>query len=64
MEGKENEVFTFQYGQIYYATSGVISTQGQTFTFQYGQIYYTNISCVFNNTNAIYIPIWLDLLYA
>ena len=32
------------------------------FTFQYGQIYYTNISNIFDLIDAIYIPIWLDLL--
>ena len=35
---------------------------GIKFTFQYGQIYYANISNLLNGFNAIYIPIWLDLL--
>ena len=34
------------------------------FTFQYGQIYYLVLDCVSNRETSIYIPIWLDLLFA
>ena len=34
-----------------------------TFTFQYGQIYYDGNYWIYNSNKAIYIPIWLDLLY-
>ena len=33
------------------------------FTFQYGQIYYYHKRDMKAETTAIYIPIWLDLLY-
>ena len=34
------------------------------FTFQYGQIYYKQLTIQSRDLNSIYIPIWLDLLYA
>ena len=55
-------VFTFQYGQIYYAVGNLKNTENREFTFQYGQIYYSINDIEFTQATTIYIPIWLDLL--
>ena len=38
------------------------NTNEKEFTFQYGQIYYSWENMVQKWNEAIYIPIWLDLL--
>ena len=58
------DVFTFQYGQIYYYYRSEDYYLICLFTFQYGQIYYSNNSKKTIIKNIIYIPIWLDLLSA
>ena len=40
-----------------------ISQGINAFTFQYGQIYYAFALQLYAEMNAIYIPIWLDLLF-
>ena len=56
--------FTFQYGQIYYKQKTIIKHLQIFFTFQYGQIYYKSKNIRFSARHSLYIPIWLDLLYA
>ena len=41
-----------------------VGQEAARFTFQYGQIYYCYNKVLLPKKKIIYIPIWLDLLYA